>query len=72
MALLANIRLAKVACRAKRLQVLNCCFSPFSPRDDMINVKINAGGNRRARTTGAKGKVISLTALARALAKVAF
>jgi hypothetical protein len=38
----------------------------------MINVKINAGGNRRARTTGAKGKVISLTALARALAKVAF
>jgi hypothetical protein len=38
----------------------------------MINVKINAGGNRRARTTGATGKVISLTALARALTKVAF
>jgi hypothetical protein len=60
MALLADIRFTKIACRAKRLQVLICCFSPFAPRNDMINVKINAGGNRRARTTGATGKVITL------------
>jgi hypothetical protein len=60
MALLANIRFAKIAFRAKRLQVFNYCFSTFAPREDMINMEINVGGNRWACTTGATGKVIPL------------
>jgi hypothetical protein len=38
MALLANIRFAHIARRAKRLQVLNYCFPPIAPRHEVINV----------------------------------
>jgi hypothetical protein len=50
MALLANIRFAKITFRAKRLQVLYYCLPTFAPWKDMINVEINTGGYRWACT----------------------
>ena len=47
---------AKVAYRAKCLQILQNRFAAFAPRDFVVNVKLNARGERWTCATGTTGK----------------
>jgi len=46
------VRVAKVACRAKGLQVPENRSAIFASRNDVINVELNAGHECRARASG--------------------
>lgn len=57
---LAHIRFAKVAYGAKRLQVFKNGFSSLAPRDDVIDMKLNAGSERGTRAAPTTAEAVSL------------
>jgi hypothetical protein len=55
-----NIRLPEVATGAKRLKVLKDGEATFAPRGNVVNVKLDARGQRRTRATGATREAVTL------------
>ena len=51
---------AKVAYRAKGLQILQNRFAAFTPWDYVVNVKFNAGSESRTCAAGTTGKAVTL------------
>ena len=51
---------AKVAYRAKSLQIFQSRFAALAPWDYVVNVKLNAGSERRTCTAGTTGEAVTL------------
>ena len=54
------VRFAKVAYRAKGLQIFQNRFAAFAPRDYVVNMKFNAGSKGRTCAAGTTGKAVTL------------